>query len=312
MADLRGQGGIGMDVSDAQRPATKGMSCFVAERDSNGNVQMVEKEIGSASRGGLDDYRAQSKDSRVNPGGGGGLAPTTVLAAASAGDLGALRAFLDAGGDVEQAMPRTGTTALMLAAHKGHADCVQCLLEHGADSARPDDADGLTAMMLACSVVGPGQAGAVAALLAEKFAPATAAIALQRDCEGRTPLLYASRRGHIDAARAVLAAEPTSVNICDETGTSPVAAAAANGHLPTLELLLAGSGDPVLADEMGLTPLHLAVVQGHSAVITALLGAGASPDTEDDDGYTPASEAIDIGDPDVLTALGLPAPERIR
>ena len=63
-------------------------------------------------------------------------------------------------------MPRTGTTALMLAAHKGHADCVQCLLEHGADPTRPDDADGLTAMMLACSVVGPGQAGAVGHLLA--------------------------------------------------------------------------------------------------------------------------------------------------
>jgi hypothetical protein len=93
-----------------------------------------QQAIGEATRGGLDDYRSKSKDNRINPGGGDGgggggvAAPTTVLAAASTGDLGALKVFLDGGGDPDQAMPRTGTTALMLAAHKGHADCVQCLL----------------------------------------------------------------------------------------------------------------------------------------------------------------------------------------
>jgi ankyrin repeat protein len=41
------------------------------------------------------------------------------------------------------------------------------------------------------------------------------------------------------------------VNLADESGTTPVMAAAANGHTTTLELLLASQGDPLLSDEMG-------------------------------------------------------------
>lgn len=200
----------------------------------------------------------------------------------------------------------------MLAAHKGHAECVRCLLEQGADPECADDADGLTALMLACSVEGPGQFESVELLLAASAAAdlvpklvSGPTIGLQRDCDGRSALLYASRRGHTDAVRATLKAEPTTVNLCDESGTSPVAVAAANNHIGTLELLLEHGGDPSLADEMGSTPLHLAVIQGNAAAVTVLLRAGASPTAADDDERTPVSEANDIGDPAILAALGL-------
>jgi hypothetical protein len=85
----------------AKQPAKKGMRMRVAELDADGNVVMVDKLIGEGTQGSLDDYR--SKDNRVNPDGAGeAVAPTTVLAAASAGDLDTLRALLKDGGDSNQ------------------------------------------------------------------------------------------------------------------------------------------------------------------------------------------------------------------
>jgi ankyrin repeat protein len=282
----------------------KGMSCWVAEMQE-GKVVMVQKALGEGTRGSLDDFR--SSDNRVNPGAQSAdvrTAPTTVVAAAAAGDVDTLRQRLaEEGSDPNQAMPRVRTTALMLAAHKGHADCVKVLLDAGADPLKQDNIGELSALMLACSVAGPEHTKAAELLLA---AGGQAAVE-QRDCDGRTGLLYAGRSGHIAAVRAVFATVSAAavVNVCDDSGTSPVAAAAANGHTATLEFLLAHKGDPRLADEMGCTPLHMAVISSHCAAITVLLAAGASPDTPDDDGVTPAAEAADIGDPDILAALGL-------
>jgi ankyrin repeat protein len=51
----------------------------------------------------------------------------------AAGDVVGLRAWLDAGDDVNQTDPATNQTLLMTAAHEGHRDLVRLLLDRGAD-----------------------------------------------------------------------------------------------------------------------------------------------------------------------------------
>lgn len=50
-----------------------------------------------------------------------------------AGDVAGLRAWLDAGGDVNQTDPATNQTLLMTAAHEGRGEVVRLLLDRGAD-----------------------------------------------------------------------------------------------------------------------------------------------------------------------------------
>lgn len=51
----------------------------------------------------------------------------------AAGDVAGLRAWLDAGGDVNYADPATHQTLLMTAAHEGQREVVRLLLDRGAD-----------------------------------------------------------------------------------------------------------------------------------------------------------------------------------
>ena len=52
---------------------------------------------------------------------------------AAIGDVAGLRAWLDAGGDVNQTDPSTNQTLLMTAANEGREDAVRLLLDRGAN-----------------------------------------------------------------------------------------------------------------------------------------------------------------------------------
>ena len=54
-------------------------------------------------------------------------------------------------------------------------------------------------------------------------------------------------------------------------------AAAHNGNVKVLELLLGAGGDPNKADQACGTPLLIAIEQGNVEAVQALLEAGADP-----------------------------------
>ena len=57
----------------------------------------------------------------------------SAKAYAETGDVAGMRAWLDAGGDVDQTDPATNQTLLMTAAHEGRTEVVRLLIERGAD-----------------------------------------------------------------------------------------------------------------------------------------------------------------------------------
>lgn len=226
----------------------------------------------------------------------------SVLNAAEAGDVEALRAQLASGADPDEATP-TNTTALAKAAHAGHAAAVAILLERGARTGIRDDIGGSTALLLACA----GGHDAVVALLLQAGADAA-----ERDDEGRSPLLYASRRGHAQVAALLLdhvlqahgeAALAGFCDAADETGLTPLMAAAQMGETECCRALLGHWASVTPADDCGSTALHAAARRGRLGAVQEILRYGGRSDAVDMDGLTPAALAAAAGHADVASAL---------
>ncbi|KAL2681114.1 hypothetical protein Neosp_008717 [[Neocosmospora] mangrovei] len=95
-------------------------------------------------------------------------------------------------------------------------------------------------------------------------------------------------------------------NLCDGTGMTVLAWAAAKGQTGVIQILL--EHDTVhttndKADEYGFTPLHVAARNGHTTTVEFLLGKGANPQAMDRHGRTPLSWAAGEGHPGVVSAL---------
>jgi len=67
--------------------------------------------------------------------------------------------------------------------------------------------------------------------------------------------------------------------------SSPLEAAARNGHPGICELLLAAGAEIDMADSFGRRPLSQAAWNGHVAVVSVLCEHGANPNLSDSDGY---------------------------
>lgn len=76
---------------------------------------------------------------------------------------------------------------------------------------------------------------------------------------GMTPLLFAARDGHMDAARALVEAGADVNQISTADKTSPLVMAVANGHLDIARFFLDYGADPNLANDLGLTPLYATI-----------------------------------------------------
>ena len=237
------------------------------------------------------------------PGPGPGPLPAALVgslhAAATAGDVGHLASALAAASAAGHAPYATvaatkgaGGTLLMKAAHAGHLAAVELLLEHGAavDGHARDETYNTTALMMACAA---GHDEVVAALCA-----AGCDVCLL-DMEGRSALLHAARRGHRRACELLLASDaalaPEMIGQADETGLTPLAAAAVNNHLGAVNLLLAEGAGLERADEVGRTALMGASFKGLDEIVVALLDAGADTRAEDVDGLDAAAWAEEGG-----------------
>ena len=95
--------------------------------------------------------------------------------------------------------------------------------------------------------------------------------------EASSELIDCARYGEVDACRAILDVwsvkqQPSQnvVNAMDNSQSTSLHKAAANGHLSTVQLLLSRGADH-LQNDSGNTPLHWAAASGHAEVVNMLL-----------------------------------------
>jgi ankyrin repeat protein len=185
---------------------------------------------------------------------------TALMTAARSGSVETVNALLAAGADVNAKETARGQTALMWAAAEGHAGVIRALTEHGADiHARSAERRRLVATsqrLVKYAMVDEGMEWI------EKG--------------GYTPLLFAARNGHLEAAKALLAAGANANDTAPER-TSALVVAAHSGHGAVGVLLLDKGADPNAADA-GYTALQAAVLRGQLELVRALLAHGARPD----------------------------------
>ena len=73
---------------------------------------------------------------------------------------------------------------------------------------------------------------------------------------GLTPLLFATRQGHVASAMALLKAGANVNQVSQGDHTSPLLMAAINGHFDLANALIDAGADPKLASDAGTTPLY--------------------------------------------------------
>ena len=191
---------------------------------------------------------------------------TPLSLAATNGKATMIERLLEAGADANTALPG-GETALMTAARTGKVDAIKVLLAYGAAANARETTRGQTALMWAASsnnaaaikvlVQGGAEIHARSTGPSAKVASAEPVYGVRRGPErvdSFTPLLFAVRRGQIDAVRALLEAG-ANVNDAAPDGTSALVVGIINAHWELAALLLDQGADPN-ADAQGRTALH--------------------------------------------------------
>jgi ankyrin repeat protein len=208
---------------------------------------------------------------------------TPLMLAAGSGNVAVVDDLLAHGADIEARESVSGSTAAMFAAAANRADVITVLAAYGADleastrlvDLRNLDRSGFAGMLFGNpsppSAKDAGREGRGAPMGAPPRGagagpPKTAGV--DRDYQGNelvysqggmTPLLLASRNGHVDAALALLdaGADVNAVNRGDRT--SPLLEAVINGRFDLAKTLLDRGADPNEAAVNGATPLYAAL-----------------------------------------------------
>ena len=114
-------------------------------------------------------------------------------------------------------------------------------------------------------------------------------------CMGRTPLLDAASRGHLEAVRLLLS-RGAAVDARGNDGANALINASEWGHLGVLRELLARGADANARHNInGDTALHLASWHGYAEVVRELLACGAVVNARADNGLSPLLGACQNG-----------------
>jgi ankyrin repeat protein len=190
-------------------------------------------------------------------------AQDALIAAAKQGDVGQVRAQLQAGADVN-ARDGGQRTALLHAVRGGQLAVVRALIEVGADLGVRDP-EGRTALM-----EGARRKEAMSAL---DLVAAGADVNLV-DKDGWTALMFAAREGTLAAARAIIRSPRQSSLDALAKEASALSLAAERGRQALVRALIeAGAG--VRKPEIGGRALQLAAQEGHVDVVRTLMEARA-------------------------------------
>lgn len=203
------------------------------------------------------------------------------FAAAGAGDVMAINAFID-GGINPNAQNEDGRTPLISAAARGDHGIVSLLVQRGADI-NVKDKKGYTALFHAIEAMYED----VAMVLLDQ--PALDPDG--RGLNGVTALMSYAWRDRKDAVEKLLQ-RGADVNAQDNDGDAALHGVAKSGNVEILDLLLAKGADPNLKNKLGGTPLMWAAVFGNEDAAARLLARGADPSLKDQDGMTALDWAV--------------------
>ena len=179
---------------------------------------------------------------------------TVLMVAIRTGDADAVRALLEHGANPNIAEPQLQLTPLMVAAEAGHTEIVASLMKAGADIQVRTRTGATPARRLPCvaeSGCGSHGVGIVRGGWPEKGIRAPIPGSM-------TPLMYASREGHIETARLLLNAG-ANVNEVDKNDITPLFMAISNNHIDMARFLIEKGADIHAKDWYGRTPLFAAV-----------------------------------------------------
>jgi len=143
-----------------------------------------------------------------------------------------------------------------------------------------------------------GPAGDVALILhSGLFAPDVTAD------DGRTPLTAAAENGRVETVKVLLGAG-AATGKTDAKSITPLMAAAHGGSSDTVAELLRSGADVNARNGNGLTPLMFLVAYcTEPAMIEQFLNAGANLEAQDANGWTPLCWAVANGDAKMITGL---------
>jgi len=119
---------------------------------------------------------------------------------------------------------------------------------------------------------------------------------------GMTPLLAALRYGHEDVAKLLLD-QGAPVNVNDLMGFTPLMYAISNNDHGLAGLILAKGADMNAVSKQGLSAVSCAVTSGNAELINRLVSYGANINVKDSLGYTPLGWAVMSGDEHIVHKL---------
>ena len=232
-------------------------------------------------------------------------ANTILFDAARRGDVGAARAAMESGAEVNARNPLGQTPLILAAARPGGDPVVKFLLDAGADpniadktpSLAPNGyfAGGNTALIEAARI---RDGKSLRLLLAGKADPNG------RNAHGATALVYAALAGNTENARTLLAAR-ADVNARVDDGTTPLMVAIQRDSLELVSLLLEKGADAATPDKAGNTPLMWAAYSetGSAAMLERLVKAGAKVDARNAKGESAIDWARSRGETEAMAFL---------
>ena len=222
-----------------------------------------------------------------------GVDAPSIVEAARAQDVDAVRALLAEGVDVDAAQP-DGATALHWAAYRNDPEVAALLLDAGADVDAANEL-GATPVWLAAD---NGSAAMVARLLDAGADPDIALL------NGETPVMTASRTGNADAVR-LLAARGADVDAKERSrGQTALMWAVAQGHHEIIDVLLAHGADVHARSRIRPRMMHAEATNGSQYDQGLVWNRG---------GYTPLLFAARHGDVEAgrrLVAAGADVDDR--